>query len=76
MRLLFRYKGDTRAALAPFLAYRDVPDKDFKWLFYGDDDTLFFVEAAKSLLNSYDPSLPYFITGHKSSYSLKLCLLS
>ena len=28
------YEGDTRAALVPFLAYRDLGDT-FKWLFYG-----------------------------------------
>ena len=28
------YEGDTRAALVPFLAYRDL-GRTFKWLFYG-----------------------------------------
>lgn len=39
------YKGDTRAAVVPFLAYKEVGDT-FKWLFYGDDDTVFFIDAA------------------------------
>lgn len=29
------YEGDTRAALVPFLAYRDLGDT-FKWVFYGE----------------------------------------
>lgn len=29
------YEGDTRAALVPFLAYRDLGNT-FKWVFYGE----------------------------------------
>ena len=39
----------------------------YKWLFYGDDDTLFFLDAAASMLQHLDPDLPYFITGPTSS---------
>lgn len=35
----------------------------FKWLFYGDDDTVFLVEAAIQVVRTLDPDLPYFLTG-------------
>lgn len=35
----------------------------FKWLFYGDDDTVFFVDAAIEVVKHLDPSQPYFLTG-------------
>lgn len=35
VRLRSFYEGDTRAALVPFLAYRDL-GPSFKWLFYGN----------------------------------------
>ena len=55
------YPGDQRAALAPFLAYKRLGDT-FKWLLYGDDDTVFFTEAALNLASKMDPGLPYVIT--------------
>ena len=36
---------------------------DYKWILYGDDDTFFFVDGVLELLQDFDPSLPYFITG-------------
>ena len=93
------YEGDTRAALVPFLAFKDLGDT-FKWVFYGkaslvlpqtisylseeglppgaltvwsvyqgsfyesgDDDTIFFVDAAMELVKDLDPEMPYFLTG-------------
>ena len=35
----------------------------FKWLFFGDEDTVFFVDNALELLQDFDPSMPYIITG-------------
>lgn len=55
------YPGDDRAALAPFLAFRTLGDS-FKWLFYGDDDTVFFADAALALASTLDSELPYFVT--------------
>ena len=55
------YPGDDRAALAPFLAYNALGDT-FKWLLYGDDDTVFFTEAALNLASTMDPEMPYFVT--------------
>lgn len=35
----------------------------YKWMLYGDDDTLFFVDGIVSLLQDFDPEMPYFISG-------------
>ena len=42
---------------------------DYKWILYGDDDTFFFVDGVLELLQDFDPSLPYFITGMSSLQS-------
>lgn len=34
----------------------------YKWMLYGDDDTLFFVDAVLDLLQPFDPELPYAIS--------------
>lgn len=56
------YGGDTRAALVPYLAHAAFGDT-YKWLLYGDDDTVWFPESVMKLLEDFDPDLPYFITG-------------
>lgn len=56
------YKGDSRAALAPFLAHKELGDT-YKWMLYGDDDTQFFLDGALRLAQDFDPNLPWFITG-------------
>lgn len=56
------YGGDTRAALVPYLAHASFGDT-YKWLLYGDDDTVWFMESVMRLLQDFDPDLPYFITG-------------
>ena len=35
----------------------------FKWLLFGDEDTVFFVDNVLELLQDFDPSMPYIITG-------------
>ena len=35
----------------------------FKWLFYTDDDTMFFLDAAINIVKDLDPNMPYFLTG-------------
>ena len=64
------YKGDSRAALAPFLAHRELGDT-YKWMLYGDDDTQFFLDGALRLAQDFDPDLPWFITG--ASPASQLC---
>ncbi|BDA47330.1 hypothetical protein COCOBI_10-1760 [Coccomyxa sp. Obi] len=55
------FAGDPRAAMVPFLAYKGLNDS-FKWLFYGDDDTVFFLEGAMNVVKDLDPNMPYFLT--------------
>lgn len=57
------YRGDSRAALAPFLAHKELGDT-YKWMLYGDDDTQFFLDGALRLAKDFDPDLPWFITGN------------
>ena len=38
------------------------PHGSYKWVFHGDDDTVFLKGALKQLLQNYDPDIPYFIT--------------
>ncbi|GIL79838.1 hypothetical protein Vretimale_12458 [Volvox reticuliferus] len=53
--------GDTRAAMAPFLAHQYFGES-YKWMLYGDDDTLFYMPAVKRLLAHLDPELPIAIS--------------
>ncbi|KAG2432056.1 hypothetical protein HYH02_013126 [Chlamydomonas schloesseri] len=56
-----RRPGDARVALAPWLAAGELK-YSFKWMLFGDDDTLFFLDGVKDVLRDYDPELPYIIT--------------
>ena len=38
-------------------------DRPYKWLLYGDDDTLWFVDGVLDLVKDLDPGMPYFISG-------------
>ena len=45
----------------------------YKWLLYGDDDTLFFNHALIPTLQDMDPDMPYFLTGaHRSCFEVWL----
>ena len=37
-------------------------DTDYKWILYGDDDTVFFVDNVISLVSGLDYRKPYFIS--------------
>ena len=67
------YGGDTRAALVPYLAHAAFGDT-YKWLLYGDDDTVWFPESVMKLLEDFDPDLPYFITGKSTTYTTAIFL--
>ena len=56
------YQGDTRAAIVPFLAHEVLGDS-YKWLLYGDDDTVWFIDSVLELVSDLDPEMPYFISG-------------
>ncbi|GFR41913.1 hypothetical protein Agub_g2705 [Astrephomene gubernaculifera] len=71
--------GDFRAAMAPFAAHRHFGNT-YKWMLYGDDDTLFFMRGVQQLLSNFDPELPlalsdnlWYETGHPRLESFR-CL--
>lgn len=57
-----KYPGDSRAALAPLLAHKALAGQ-YKWILYGDDDTIWFLNGVVQLLQNLDPSMPYIVTG-------------
>ena len=63
-----QFPGDARAALAPFLAHRHLepdptqPSTAYKWILFGDDDTLWFMEGVLNLLQTFDHDMPLAIT--------------
>ena len=65
------YEGDTRAALVPFLAYRDLGDT-FKWAYFGpsNTDTAVFLDAAENMVKGLDADMPYFLSGDLTSVLL------
>ncbi|KAL3161801.1 hypothetical protein ABBQ38_008893 [Trebouxia sp. C0009 RCD-2024] len=58
--------GDARAAMAPFLANQSSGADSYKWMLYGDDDTVFYLDNVLRMLEALelDPAMPYFITDH------------
>jgi len=46
--------------------------RNYEWMLYGHDDTFFFVDGALDLLQDFDPSLPYIITGMAACLSCTL----
>ncbi|DBA97859.1 hypothetical protein WJX82_007212 [Trebouxia sp. C0006] len=56
--------GDVRAGVTPFLAAHLRGYDNFKWMLYGDDDTVFFVDNALDMLEELDHNMPYFLTDH------------
>lgn len=55
----------------PFIAHKQIGD-NYKWLLYGDDDTVWFMDGVLRFLEDLDPDMPYFISGGFAS----LCVLS
>ncbi|KAG2491057.1 hypothetical protein HYH03_010503 [Edaphochlamys debaryana] len=60
--------GDTRAAVTPFLAHKHFGET-YKWMLYGDDDTLFYMPGVLKLLAHFDPNQPLAITDNLWYYS-------
>lgn len=52
-----------RAAIAPFLAHEAV-DGNYKWMLFGDDDTIWLMKNVERLLENYDHRLPYAISDY------------
>ena len=53
-----------RAGVTPFLAAHLHGYNNFKWMLYGDDDTVFFIDNALDMLEELDHNMPYFLTDH------------
>ena len=53
-----------RAGVTPFLAAHLHGYNNFKWMLYGDDDTVFFIDNALDMLEGLDHNMPYFLTDH------------
>ena len=51
-----------RAAIAPFLAAKEMGLDSFKWVLYGDDDTVFFIDGALDALQNLDYNMPYLLS--------------
>lgn len=47
-----------------------VNGSKYKWMLYGDDDTLWFTGGVLDLLKDLDPDMPYVITGTTQSVAL------
>ena len=56
-------QADHLEELAPFYAYK-VLGESFKWMFVGEDDTLFFKQGAWEAVQDADPDMPYLISGN------------
>ena len=56
--------GDLRATITPFLANMTIGPDNFKWMLFGDDDTVFLIDNVMHMLPHLDPEQPYFITDH------------
>ncbi|GAX82109.1 hypothetical protein CEUSTIGMA_g9537.t1 [Chlamydomonas eustigma] len=53
--------GDYRGAQAPFLAHKHFGDT-YKWMMYGDDDTLFFLPGVINLIRRFNDMEPLAVT--------------
>lgn len=50
--------------MAPFLANDSHEAGSFKWMLYGDDDTVFNLDNVVRMLEPLDHTMPYYITDH------------
>jgi hypothetical protein len=56
----------------PFVAHKQLGDT-YKWLLYGDDDTVWFMDGVLKFLEDLDPDMPYFISGAPPRKTDKPC---
>ena len=50
--------------MAPFRANKTLGIDSYKWILYGDDDTVWFPDVILRLVNRLDHDTPYFLTDH------------
>lgn len=48
--------------MAPFIANMTYGMENYKWILYGDDDTVFFIDNVLDLVKDLDHNMPYFIS--------------
>lgn len=50
---------------------------NYKWLLYGDDDTVFFPEGVARAIKSMDAELPHFVSGEPATATegLACCII-
>jgi hypothetical protein len=51
--------------VAPFVAAKYL-GRSFRYMFVGEDDTLFFRDGAATAVMDADPTMPYYISGRLS----------
>ena len=56
--------------MAPFLAHSKLHHDSYKWMLFGDDDTVFFIDNIADFLSDFDPQVPYFISGVQLEFHL------
>jgi hypothetical protein len=56
--------GEWRLAMTPFKAHRYLQNNniDYKWILYGDDDTVWFIPGAMEIVANIDPDQPWMLT--------------
>ena len=50
-----------RSALVAWRANATIGNHQFKWILYGDDDTLFAIDNVLAMVNRFDHNQPYFL---------------
>jgi len=60
--LLLSFRDVLPNMQVPFVAHKQLGDT-YKWLLYGDDDTVWFMDGVLKFLEDLDPDMPYFISG-------------
>lgn len=53
-----------RACMAPFIANNTAGIESYKWMLFGDDDTVFYVDNILRMLETLDHTMPYILSDH------------
>ena len=50
--------------MAPFIANNTAGIDSYKWMLFGDDDTVFYVDNILRMLVTLDHTMPYILSDH------------
>lgn len=50
--------------MAPFIANNTAGIDSYKWMLFGDDDTVFYVDNILRMLETLDHTMPYILSDH------------